>query len=168
MNVQYKKGRAKGLECSNRQELIEISTRVERNIVAFEVEMRSANQPPPPRSTDPCLYMFENERVVLVPREEPRPRRPMAERLGGQGAKNCPNPRVDASNAPPPFVVVAVRVDPLAEDRTDKAVCARCTKPGHTITQCWKEHPARGHQGEEEDTKHGSPCSKEDACYHLA
>ena len=165
MNVQDKKRRAKCIEYSNRHELIEIATGVEKNIVAFEAE-RSANQPPPPRSTNPCLYMFENERVVPVPREEPRQKRPMAERLGGQAtyiplkdlgrldtrlchkcqqtghiARNCPNPRVDAANTPPPVVVATVRVDPLAEHRTDKAVCARCNKPGHTIAQCWKEHP---------------------------
>ena len=168
MNVQDKKRRAKGIECSNRQELIEISAGVERNIVAFEAEMRSANQPPPPRSTHPCLYMFENERVVPIPREEPRQKRPMAERLGGQAARiplkdrlgskgadlgrldtrlchechqaghiarMCPNPRVDARDTPPLVVVATVRVNPLAKHRTDKAVCARCSKPRHTIAQ---------------------------------
>ena len=64
MNVKDKKRRAKGIECSNRQEVIEIATGVERNIVAFEAKMRYANQPPPSRPTNSCLYMFENERVV--------------------------------------------------------------------------------------------------------
>lgn len=55
-------------------------------------------------------------------------------------ARNCPNPRVDAA-AVLPLVVVVAKVDLLVAHRTDKAVCAGCSKPEHTIAQWWKEHP---------------------------
>ena len=35
----------------------------------------------------------------------------------------------------------STKVDPLAGDRTKDVVCAGCKKEGHTIAQCWKEHP---------------------------
>ena len=54
----------------------------------------------------------------------------------GHIAKNCPNPR-EAE----PILPASTKVDPLAGQRTKDVVCAGCKKGGHTIAQCWKEHP---------------------------
>ena len=48
MMAQDKKRYDNGLEPTNRKEVIEIATGVERNIVRLESEMRSTNRPAPP------------------------------------------------------------------------------------------------------------------------
>ena len=54
----------------------------------------------------------------------------------GHIARNCPNPR-EAE----PVLSASTKVDPLSGHRTKDVVCASCKKEGHTIAQCWKEHP---------------------------
>ena len=75
MMSQEKKRSDNRLEPTNRKELLEIATRVERNILRFEAEMRFANQLAPPRSTNPMLYTEDKEPTI-----EPR-KRPILERL---------------------------------------------------------------------------------------
>ena len=167
METQNDKGRIRGKEPSTRQEMIAIAREVEMNIIAHEAEMRKCGESPPPRSTDPCSYdahAHVNGALEVV--VDARPKRAMAYRLGervqlkdrmgsrvvdpsirdnrrchrcqqeGHIARNYPNPR-EADPGPP----ASTKVNPLAAHRTKDVMCSGCKKEGHTLAQCWKEHP---------------------------
>ena len=115
----------------------------------------------------PCSYeAHAHVNVAVEVGVDARPKRAMADRLGdkvqlkdrlgsrvmdpntpnnkkrhrrqqeGHIARNCPNPR-EADLGP----LASTKVDPLARHRTKDVICSGCKKEGHTLAQCWKEHP---------------------------
>ena len=167
METQDDKRRTRGEDSSTRLEMIAIAREVEMNIIAHEAEMRKYGEIPPPRSTNRCSYEAPAHSTAAAEvGGNAQPKRAMADRLGdkvllkdrlgirvkdpsapekrkchrcqkeGHIAKNCTNPREAEKNPP-----ASTKFDPLAGHRTKDVICSGCKKEGHTLAQCWKEHP---------------------------